>query len=331
MSKNDMTPSGAARRAFLPALGLPLLLPRLALAQAFPAKPIRVVVPNTAGSLIDVLTRIALPGVAQALGGNLFVDNRAGAAQGMGTDAVAKAAPDGYTLLAGDIGGMTINPAIYSKLPYDPLKDFAPVSLLGKTSYVLVVNPNLGVKTLQQFVALAKSKPKQINYSSGGNGHPQHMLMEIFQQYAGTELFHVPYKGGPAAMQALLAGDVGANIVGLVDAEPHIKSGGIIALAIGGPQSKGVFSDLPNLAAVYPGFDYAPWFAMFAPAGTPPGIIERLDGAIVKALAQPDVKGKLAERGITSQGSTPAELDQLVRADTVRNRELAKRIGLKID
>lgn len=307
-------------------------LAQVARAQSYPGRPIRIIVPNTASSLVDTIIRLVAPDAGAELGGTFVVENRSGAGGGIGADAAAKASPDGYTLLAGDLGNMTLVPALYAgRIAYDPVKDFAPVALLATTAYVLVVSPSLGVKTLDDFVKLARTKPGALNYASGGNGHVQHMLGELFQQHAKVKLYHIPYKGGPSALQAVLAGDAVANIVGPNDSLPHIESGKLVPLAIGGSVSHPLLKDLPNLAKVYPGFDYVPWFGVYAPANTPSEILKSLEKAFTAAAAKPEMRARLAQRGIAAAPGGMAALHELTARDYARNQDLVKRLGIRVE
>ena len=300
------------------------------IAQEYPTKPVRVVVPNAAGSLNDTLARLVFSKVSEALGQQFIVDNRPGAGGSIGAEVVAKSPPDGYTLLvtAGSI--MVVNPFLYSKLGYDPLRDFEPISMLAKVSEVLLVNPSLGVKTVDDFVRLAKTRPGQITYASGGNGHPTHLMMELFQRKAGIQLVHVPYKGTSPAMQAIVSGEVGAYNIGIGLARPHILSGKVLALAKTGLPSKDALPGVPALTTFFADAEYVPWQAAFAPKGTPKDIVAKLNTAIAKALAS-DVKTRMAAVDLTAIGGSPSDLDQIVRSDLAVNRELVKGIGLKLD
>jgi tripartite-type tricarboxylate transporter receptor subunit TctC len=313
---------------------LPLLLglfASVASAQFWPQKPVRVVVGNAPGSLSDILSRQIFNHVGQSLGQVFIVDNRAGAAGAVAAEAVARSPADGYTVLFGTDGIMAINPFVYAKLGYDPLQDFAPVSLLAKLPYVLIVSPALGVKSIEEFVAIAKARPGRINYSSGGNGHATHLEMELLARKAGIALVHVPYKGTAPAVQAVVSGEVGANMVGLGIALPQIASGKAVALVIGGPRGQDVLARVPNLVAKYPEAEYVSWLGLFAPAATPKPVIDRLNGAVVKALESPDVKVRLTELGMASIGSSPGELAAELRSNLKVTRDLVKSLGLKLD
>ena len=300
-------------------------------AQAYPTKPVRVVVPTGAGTLSDSIARQVFSRISEMLGRQFIVDNRAGAGGVIGTETVAKALPDGYTLLSTVNSTMVVNPFVYSKLSYDPLRDFESVSMLAKISEVLIVNPSLGVKRLEEFVRLAKLRPGQITYASGGTGNPQHLMMELFQRKAGIQLVHVPYKGAGAAMQAMVSGEVGALNVGIGLARPHIASGKVLALAKTGQPSKDALPGVPALTTFYADAEYIPWLAVFAPKATPKSIVAKLNAEIGKALALSDIRTRLGNLDLTPIGGSPGDLDQTLRADLAVNRELVKSIGLKLD
>lgn len=303
----------------------------LAVAQAYPAKPVRVLVGNAAGSLNDNVARLVFARVGEALGQQFIIDNRAGAGGIIAAEVAAKAPPDGYTLLNAGSTNVALAPYLYSKVGYDPLRDFDAVSLLIKVGDVLVVHPSLGVKTLPEFVALAKARPNQIAYASGGNGHPTHLVMELFQRKAGIALVHVPFKGTSPGVQALVSGEVGAFSISVGLVRAHIAAGRLIALAKTGFASKETLPGVPALTQFYPEAEYIPWQGVFAPKGTPREIVARLNAEIGKALAAPDVRSRLTDLDASVSASTPAELDRMLRSAVKVNAELVKSIGLKVD
>ena len=300
-------------------------------AQAYPTKPVRVVVATGPGTLSDSIARLVFSKISESLGQQFIVDNRAGAGGVIGTEAVAKAPPDGYTLLSNSASIMVVHPYVYSKLSYDPLRDFEPVAMLAKISEVLIVNPSLGVKTLEEFVRLAKLRPGQITYASGGSGSSQHLMMELFQRKAAIQLVHVPYKGAGATMQAMVSGEVGALNVGIGLARPHIASGKVLALAKTGQPSKDALPGVPALTTFYADAEYIPWLAVFAPKATPKAIVAKLNSEIGKALALSDVRTRLETLDLTPVGGSSGDLDRTLRANLAVNRDLVKSIGLKLD
>lgn len=331
------TPFAKARRAHMIALTgilasslLLALHSASAFAQGYPAKPVRVV-NNAAGSLADSITRVVFARVSEALGQPFIVDSRPGAGGNIAAAFVAKSPADGHTLYFTVQNVMVINPFLYTNPGFDPLRDFEPVSMVAKISEVLIAHPSLGTKSLAEFVRLAQARPGQISYASAGNGHPQHLMMELFQSKAGIRLTHVPYKGPPQAVLAVVGGEAGVMNVGIGLARPHIASGKLVALAKTGHPSVDALPGVPVLTASYPGTEYVPWLATFAPKGVSGEIVTRLNTAIGRALAAPEVMSRLKEIDVTPAHSSTAELDKTLRADMAVNRDLVKRIGLKLD
>jgi tripartite-type tricarboxylate transporter receptor subunit TctC len=308
-----------------------LLASSAAFAQDWPKKPVRVVVPNSAGSLSDLVARLVFAKVSDILGQQFYVDNRPGAGGSIGAELVAKAPPDGYTIIQISDGTVTVNPFIYPKLGYDPLHDFAPVSLVTKLTQALYVNSSLGVKTLDDFVRMARANPGKLTFASGGNGHATHLSMALFLWKANLDLVHVPYKGTGPALQAAAAGEVSALMIATSIAQPFVAQGKLIPLATVGASTPDVLPGVPPLASKFPGAELDSWQAVEVPAKTPPEIVRVLHDAIAKAVASRDISDKLRAGGTDAVASTPEELGKLIHEEYERNRELLQHLKLKID
>jgi tripartite-type tricarboxylate transporter receptor subunit TctC len=299
-------------------------------AQGYPTKPVRVV-NVAAGSLTDSVTRLVFARVSETLGQPFIVDSRPGAGGNIAAAFVTKAPADGYTLFLTTLNVMVINPYLYTNPGFDPLRDFEAVSMVAKISEVLIAHPSLGVKTITDFVRLAKGRPGQISYASGGNGSLIQLFMELFQRKAGIKLTHVPYKGVPPAVLAVVGGEASVTNVGLGLARPHVVSGKLVALAKTGYLAADTLPGIPALTATYPNTEFVPWMAAFAPKGVPGEVVTKLNAAVGRALAAPEVVSKLKELDVTPVSSSPGELDKAMRADMAVNRELVKSLGLKLD
>ncbi len=300
-----------------------------ALAQSFPGKPIRLIAPFAAGGALDLIARGVGAKLSESLGQPVVVENRAGASGAIGSDAVAKSAPDGYTLLLGATTTHGVNPALNPKgVPYDPVRDFTPVSLVATIPHVLVINPKLQVNSVEDLVRLAKSG-RALNYGSAGNGSPHHLAAELFKAMAGIEAVHVPYKGSGPALADLMSGNLQFISVEYTAAEPHVKSGKLRALATATAQRvPGI--DLPTVAeAGYKGFEVTSWYAIFGPAGMPREVTAKLSGEIRKAVTQTDLRDRLKGLGTTPIGSTPEVLAAHVRSELERWSRVVKTAGIK--
>ena len=301
------------------ALVLALALPcagGAALAADYPAKPIKIVVPYAPGGGADAVARIVARKVSESTGYNIVVENKGGAGAILGTDQVAKAEPDGYTLLLGQSGPISINPAVYKSLPYDPVKDFAPISMTTAYPYILVVNAALPAKTLQDLVALAKSKPDSMNYGSTGVGAANHLVAELFSSKTGVRMTHVPYRGTALAVGDLLAGQLTVVFADPISALPHIKSGKLRALAVTSLERSPVAPEVPTVAeSGYPGFEALAWHGILAPAKTPPAVIKKLNEEIVKAVKEPATRELLANQAMQAVGNTPEEFAAFIQKD----------------
>lgn len=326
------------RRRLLHAVGSMAALSTLpagvtqAQSQAYPNRPVRVVVPFPPGGGTDIIARIVQPRISEALGGQqLIIDNRGGAGGSIGTDVVAKAAPDGYTLLF-TLSSHTINAAIFSKLSFNTETDFAPVSLVASLPQILVAHPDVPARTPQDVVAMARAKPGTVLYASVGNGTPGHLAGEMMALMGKVRMVHVPYRGGGPAVTDVLANQIGFLWVSIPAAAAHVKSGKLRPIAVSTLKRAAGFPDVPTMAeSGFPGFEVDSWYAMFAPAKTPPAIIDRLHKAAVFACAQADVREKFMQQGAEAVGGTPAELDRIVKAEIPKWTKLAREAGIKAD
>jgi len=300
--------------------------------QPYPNRPVRYICPFPAGDGTDTVTRIVGAKLAERWGRPVIVDNRPGAGGSLGVDAAARASPDGYTLLMGTIATHAINPAVYRKLPYDHVKDFAPVSLIGMTPNVLVVHPAAPAKTVAEFIAHARRMPGKINYGSAGVGSSAHLSMELLKAMTGTDVVHVPYKGGAAALTDLLGGNVQAMFGTLPLQLPLIKTGKVHALGVTTAKRSSQAPNVPTIAeSGVPGYAVAFWFALFAPAATPKPILAKLNVDIVHALNLPETKRRLEEVGVDVAVSTPDQLADFVKSETAKWAKVAKDSGAIVD
>lgn len=306
-----------------------MLLP--AAAQDFPKRPITLVIPFAAGGSTDLVGRLVAQKMSEGLGVTVVVDNRGGAGGNLGSAAVAKSAPDGYTILMGTVATHALNPLIYTKIPYDPVKNFAPISLLATVPNVMAVNASLPVNTVQELVDLVKKEPGKYSYASSGNGTPLHLSGELFKAMAGLDIVHVPYKGSGPALIDVLAGQVPIIFDNLPSSTEHIKSGKLKGLAVTTTSRAPVFPDMPSMSETLPGYETYTWNALFAPAGTPPEVIKRLNEAANTAVNDPTTKAKLAEFSATVVGSTPEALATHVTSELAKWAPIVKQSGAKID
>ena len=306
------------------------LVSATALAQPYPSKPVRFVVPYAAGGATDLIARVIGEKLAASLGQPFIVDNRPGAATLLGAQLVAKAEPDGYTLLMATSTTLAINASLYSKLPYDPVKDFAPISLAIQHPFVLLVNPNLPAQSVKELVALAKSKPGQLAYASGGSGSFPHLAMAMFQTMTGIDVIHVPYKGSAPALTDLMSGQIAMMFDNT--ALNHVKGGRIRALAVTTKDRLSVMPDVPTLQeAGVAGYELAAWQGVIAPAGTPRPIVERLNAEIVKLMQQPDTKARLTADGGQIITSTPDQFAAYIKSEIGRFAKVVKDSGAKVE
>ena len=308
-----------------------LVAPGEAPAQGYPTKSIRLVAPSTPGDAPDVIARLVAERLSAALGQQVVVENRPGAGGVVGSEIVAKSAPDGYTLIMGNAGSHGINAAVYSKLPYDILKDFAPVSQIAVAPNIFVVNPGLPVTTIPEFIAYAKARPGQLSYASGGNGSSSHMSMELLKSMAGIDVVHVPYKGSTPALTDVISGQDAVMSVNMPPAVPHVKSGRLRALAVTTRSRTPSMPDLPTVAESLPGYETVAWFGVLAPAGTPRDVVNRLSTEIARIARSPDMRERLEGMGAEPVGSTPEEFGAVMARDIAKWTALAKSVGIKID
>ncbi|HTO47655.1 MAG TPA: tripartite tricarboxylate transporter substrate binding protein [Burkholderiales bacterium] len=303
-----------------------------AAAETYPAKPVRLIVPYPPGGSADILARAIGQKAGDGLGQSMVVENRPGAGTAIGTEALAKSAPDGYAIMIGTVSSHAINPALNPKLPFDPVRDFTPVSLVATIPFAMIVHPSVPAKTVQEFVALARAKPGTLNYSSAGNGTSNHLAGELLRSMAGIDVVHIPYKGSAPALNDLLAGQVALMFDLVLTAAPHVKSGAARGLAVTGAQRSSVLPELPTVAeSGIPGYEVSAWFGIFAPAGVPQPAVQRLNAEFVKALEQPDLRQRLASQGAEPLTSTPDEFAVYLRSEIDKWAKVVKAAGMKVD
>ena len=311
--------------------GLALAAPCLH-AQSWPAKPVRFISPFAPGGGTDITCRVIAPKLADALGQAVVVDNRGGAGGMIGVDLAAKSPPDGYTMVLGTIGPVSINPSLYNKMPYDPVKDLVPVTLAADALNVLVVHPALPAKSVRELIALGKARPNELNFGSSGPGATDHLAGELFNLLTGTKMVHVPYKGGAPAMIDLVAGNVQIIFATVSTAVGQIKSGRIRAVAMAGTKRFVLMPELPTIAeAGVPGFAVNNWYGVFVPAGTPREIVARLNTELVKILHLPDVKQRLLDSGIEAISNTPEQFVAYIQAETRKWAKVVKDANVKVE
>ena len=309
-----------------------------AAAQAnWPTKPVRLVVPFAAGGTTDILARAIAPELSRVFGQQFIVDNRSGAGGNVGSEIVAKSAPDGYTLLMGTVGTHGINRALYDKLPYDPIKDFAPITLVAGVPNVMVMQTekarSLGINTVADFIRYAKANPGKVNMASSGNGTSIHLSGELFKSMSGIYMVHFPYRGSGPAMLDMVGGTMDVMFDNLPSSMPQIKAGKLKALAVTSAQRSGALPDVPTIeqAAGLKGYDASSWFGLLAPAGTSPDVINRIQQEVAKALSTPAIKEKMLAQGAIPSGNTPAEFARLIDTEHQKWARVVKVSGAKVD
>lgn len=313
-------------------LSLGLSLAALAADPVYPSKPIKLIVPYPPGGGSDTFARTVSPKLSDELGQQFIIDNRPGAATIIGADLVAKSPADGYTLLLGDNSTYAVNSSLYKKMPYDALKDFSPITLTARFALVLVVNPSVQAQSVQDFIRLAKSQPGKLSYGSPGAGSPHHLAMELFAQRAGISLVHVPYKGGAPATQDLLGGSLPAMMLDFATASQHMKSGKLRALATASDKRLPQIAEIPTIAeSGFAGYEAWAWQGIVAPTGTPPAVITRLNAALTKVAADPDVKKRMTDLGGDFVPSTPAAMQTYMRAETAKWAKIIKDANISIE
>jgi tripartite-type tricarboxylate transporter receptor subunit TctC len=303
-----------------------------AFAQGYPAKPVRMIVPYPPGGGNDTLGRLFAAKLSERMAQPFVVENRPGAGAMIGTEAAAKSPPDGYTILLSSIATHALSPNLYSRVPYDPVRDFAPITLLGIAPTVLVVNGELAAKSVAELIAAAKAKPGALAYASGGNGTPPHINAEVFKSVAGVDLLHVAYKGGGPALVDLIAGRVHVMLDTAASAMPHVRAGKLKALAISGAKRSTEYPDLPTFAeAGLPQYDTNAWYSMHAPAGTPPEIVRRLNRELVAILRDADIRERFRQLSTEPVGDSPDEFAAFVRAELDKYARIIKAAGIRLD
>lgn len=315
---------------FMAALSVLLVQP--AFGQAYPTKPIRIIIAQAPGSATDNVSRVVTGKLAVSLGQQFVIEARPGAGGTVGTEAAARSPADGYTLFMANNSTHGANPAVYRSLPYDAVKDFAPISFVASVPYVLVVDPSLPVKSVQDFIAFAKASPGKLNYASAGNGSTHHFCGELLKSMAGLDLQHIPYKGSGPGIAALLGGEVSMMFANVADIGSQIKSGKVKALAVTVPKRASTLPDVPTMPeAGLPEFEITSWFGLLAPAATPAPIVARLNGEMAKVLARPDVKATLGAQGLEVAASSPEQFAAHIKSEIARFTKIARAAGIKAD
>jgi tripartite-type tricarboxylate transporter receptor subunit TctC len=303
-----------------------------AVAQTFPSKPVKLVIPFPPGGSLDNVGRLLAQKLSESWGQQVVIENKPGAGGNIGADAVAKSPADGYTVVMGALSTHAVNPSLYATMPYDAVRDFAPLSLVAITPNVLIVKAGTPIASVKDLVAYAKAHPGKTNFGSGSNGSAGHLAGELFKIETGTDVMHIPYKGGAPALQALLAGDTQFMFDNLANAMAQVKGGTVRAIAVTTAQRSKLAPDLPTMAeAGLPGFDFTTWFGLMAPAGTPPDVVARWNAAIVSALNAPDVREKMLAQGAEPAPTTPAEFAAFIARERDKYARIVKASGAKVD
>lgn len=299
----------------------------------YPERPLRLIVPFPSGGGVDIVARLISQPLIESLKTPIVVDNRPGAAGTLGTDLAAKATPDGYTLLLGSVGPLAFSPTLYRKLPYNPARDFAPISLMVVLPNVLLTAPAAPFRTVKELIAVAKKRPGQVNYASAGSGTPPHLAMEMFKSMAGVNIVHVPYKGGPPALNDLMGGRVQVMFINILTALPFVQAERLRALAVSTAARSPVLPEVPTMeeAGSLPGFAANDWFGIVVPAGTPKPIIARLNRELVEILNTPAVRSRLSGQGATAVTNTPEEFSEFIKTETAKWAKVIEAAGARVD
>ncbi|HEY0200355.1 MAG TPA: tripartite tricarboxylate transporter substrate binding protein [Burkholderiaceae bacterium] len=331
--------SSLHRRHALAALALATAVPMAFAQAAWPGKPVRIVVPFAPGGTTDIIARAIAPELSKVFGQQFIVDNRAGAGGNLGAEIVARAPADGYTLLMGTVGTHGINRALYDKLPFDPIKDFAPITLVASVPNVMEMNTErakaLGINSVQDFIRVAKERPGKLNMASSGNGTSIHLAGELFKAMTGVYMVHFPYRGSGPALMDMVGGNMDVMFDNLPSSMAQIKAGKLKALAVTTPQRSPALPDVPTMeeagGPALKGFDASSWFGLLAPAGTPPEIVNRIQQEVAKSLATPAIKEKLMAQGAIPSGNTPAEFTRLIASEHTKWAKVVSDSGAKVD
>lgn len=314
------------------ATGALALAPLAAQAQAFPSKSLTMIVPFSPGGTTDILARVVGQFMAKDLGQPVIIDNRPGAGGNIGAQMVARAAPDGYTILMGTVGTHAINQSLYKKMPFDPIKDFAPITRVALVPNLLVANPSQPFKTVKELIAYAKANPGKVTFASSGSGTSIHLSGEMFQQMAGVDMQHIPYKGSAPALSDLLGGQTAIMFDNMPSVIGHVRAGKLRPIAVTTPTRSPALPDVPTIAeSGVPNYSATSWFGILAPAATPAPVIARLNASILKALADPEVKKKLAEQGAEPHGEKPEQFAEFIRSETAKWGQTVKVSGATAD
>ncbi len=319
-------------RWWVAALALAAAPAALAQGAPYPSKPVRLIVPFPPGGAVDFYARTVQNRLAENLGQGVVIENRTGASGMVGADLVAKAPPDGYTLLVGNIATLAMNVGVYPKMPYDPRRDLAPILRTVAVDYVMVVHPAVPAATVQEFVALARAHPGKMSYGSAGSGSAPHLSTELFKQRAGIDVVHIPFKGGGPVVTDVLGGQIQLAIADQANLMPHVKAGRLRALAVGTLERSAAYPDLPTVAeSGYPGFEARGWQGIAGPAGLPPDMVRQLNAAFTKAMAAPDVRQRLADGALVPVVGTPEEFAEFIRVEIAKWSKVAKDVGARVD